>query len=287
MDPTERAARLVKLLKEEEWKALVSVEKASLSEGPSNIERITRISRMPKERVWFALESLSSRRLIYKENSSFVINQQGIEILAIKEHVKRNLLEALGPVIAKGKESDVYRGYGPSGSLLAVKFFKLGRISFRSVRKKRFVERREVRNWVSVNYDAAKREYISLKKLEGNIFFPKAYSYNRNTVLLSYINGTRLSNKPELENPENILEKILDALRFAYSRGVINADISEYNILTDGINVWLIDWPQAVGIEHPNAPALLERDVTNILRFFDRVYSVKKEKKEVIRKIIG
>jgi RIO kinase 2 len=287
VDPTERAARLVKILREEEFRTLRSVESVCMSSGPSNVERIIFFSRLPKDRVIFALEELNSKKLIMRQNSSYLLNQTGIEVLALKEYVRRNLVEALGKIIAKGKESDVYLAFGPNQKSQAIKFFKLGRISFRTVRKKRFVERSEVRNWISVNYDAAKREFMTLKKLKGHQSYPEVISYNRNTILMSYIEGIRLSSRPGLENPREILDKIIEALRFAYNRGVINGDMSEYNVLTDGEKVWLIDWPQAVGIDHPNSSELLDRDVSNILDFFRRVYSVSVEKKHVIDYIKG
>ncbi len=285
MDPTEKAARLVKVLKDEEWKALLAIERVCLSPGPSTAERIASESGMPIERVEFALKMLNSRNLILRSDSSWVINLLAVEALAIREYVKKNYLEALGPVIAKGKESDVYEVYGSKGEVFALKFFKLGRISFRSVRRKRSVKRSEVKNWIATNYDAAKREFTSLKKLEGHPSFPRVYSYNRNTVLMSYLKGVRLSTRPQVE-PGAILDSIIDALRFAYSRGVINGDMSEYNILTDGLNVWLIDWPQSVSKSHPNAFELLRRDVSNILRFFKRVYSVERHLDEVLSYII-
>ena len=56
---------------------------------------------------------------------------------------------------------------------------------------------------------------------------------------------------------------------------LVHADLSEYNIVVqkDG-TVLLIDWPQAVNLEHPNAENLLERDVRNVLRFFQRKFEV-------------
>lgn len=285
MDPTEKAARLVKVLKEEEWKALLAIEKICLSPGPSTAERIASESGMPIERVEFALNMLNSRNLILRSDSSWVINQLAIEALAIREYVKKNYLEALGRVIAKGKESDVYEAYGTKREVFALKFFKLGRISFRSVRRKRSVKRSEVKNWIATNYDAAKKEFTSLKKLEGHPSFPRVHSYNRNTVLMGYLKGVRLSTRPEVE-PVVILNRIIDALRFAYSKGVVNGDMSEYNILTDGSNVWLIDWPQSVSRSHPNALELLRRDVSNILRFFKRVYSVERDLEDVLAYIM-
>ncbi len=64
---------------------------------------------------------------------------------------------------------------------------------------------------------------------------------------------------------------------------MINGDLSEYNILTDGKRAWLIDWPQWVGPTHPNAKELLRRDVLTVLRFFVRAYGVKFDDERALR----
>ena len=55
---------------------------------------------------------------------------------------------------------------------------------------------------------------------------------------------------------------------------MINGDLSEYNILTEGTRVWLIDWPQWVSPSHPNTEELLKRDTRAVLQFFERAYGV-------------
>jgi RIO kinase 2 len=95
-------------------------------------------------------------------------------------------------------------------------------------------------------------------------------------VLLEQLSGVRVSQRPELPDPGAVLESVLSAARIAYRQaGLVNADLSEYNILTDGERVWLIDWPQAVAASHPNARELLARDVRAVVTFFQRAYGVK------------
>ena len=56
--------------------------------------------------------------------------------------------------------------------------------------------------------------------------------------------------------------------------------MSEYNILLDGNNdVWIIDWPQAVTLDHPNAEFLIKRDLRNIIRYFARKYDLTLDEK--------
>jgi RIO kinase 2 len=209
--------------------------------------------------------------------------------MALKDYVKKDLIFALGAVIAKGKESDVYEALTEEGTRYALKFYKLGRISFTRVRKKRFREPTGLRSWVTANYEAARREYDALRKLEGlSPTFPRAIAYSRSTVLLEEVSGVRLSQRPELQDAKRMLLTVLDSIRKAYiEAGLVNGDLSEYNLLTDGVKFWLIDWPQAVGKSHPNSGALLEHDVLAVVRFFKRSYRVDLDPQQALLYVTG
>jgi RIO kinase 2 len=57
--------------------------------------------------------------------------------------------------------------------------------------------------------------------------------------------------------------------------GVVHGDLSEYNvILQPDMHVLIIDWPQFVTKDHPNAEDLLVRDVKNVLDYFVRKFKV-------------
>jgi len=232
---------------------------------------------------------LNKREMVVGSGRNTAMTRAGVEALALKEYVRRDVIAALGAIIAKGKESDVYEALSEEGTTYALKFFKLGRVSFTRTRKKRFIERAESRNWITLNYEAAKREYSSLRALVGlSQGFPRVVSYNRSTVLLEELSGVRLSTRPELLDPESTLARVLATMRAAYlDPGLINADLSEYNILTDAEKVWLIDWPQAVDRTHPNAQDLLRHDVTSVVKFFARAYGVEVDVERAMHYVTG
>ncbi len=276
MSTTESAARVLKSLKDEEWRTLAGLERATTGYGTPDLGRISRMSRLPPERVAFATDALEKKGLAMRRGQGFVLTKQGVEVMALKDYVKKDLIFALGAIIAKGKESDVYEALTEEGTVYALKLYKIGRISFTSIRKKRVRETAEFRSWMTANYDAAKREYHALRKLEGlSPSFPKAIAYSRSTVLLEQVSGVRLSQRPYLEDPEGALGTVLQAMRRAFVEAkLVNADLSEYNILTDGARLWLIDWPQAVDSGHPNATELLGHDVNAVSQFFRRAYGL-------------
>ncbi len=213
----------------------------------------------------------------------------GLDLLAIKHFVDESGVAALGKIIAKGKESDVYEVISDSGELFALKLFRLGRTSFRGVRRKRREPLGDVHSWIARNYKAARSEFSALKRLEGvteNV--PRVLAFNRHTLLLEELLGVRLSEKPPLRSPTELLREILDAVRDAYlGARIVNGDLSEYNVLTDGKRAWLIDWPQWVMASGANANDLLKRDVSSLTRFFLRAYGVKAAAEKAYRYAMG
>ena len=247
------------------------------------------MARLPPDRVGFAADALEKKGLIRRRGHGYALTKEGVEVMALKDYVKKDLIFALGAVIAKGKESDVYEALTEEGTAYALKFYKIGRVSFTSIRKTRVREVADFRSWMTANYDAARREYDALRKLQGlSPCFPKAIAYSRSTVLLEELSGVRLSNRPYLEDPRAALLTIIGAMRTAFLRAdLVNADLSEYNILSDGASVWLIDWPQAVGAAHPNSTELLMHDVKAVTAFFKRAYAVDQDPEAAFAYVTG
>jgi RIO kinase 2 len=255
----------------------------------TNFDAIVRMSGQPAQRVRFALDELVKRRLIGLAGESYLLYTSALDLLALKHYADRDYAMALGKLIAKGKESDVYEILSPKSELFALKLFRLGRTSFRDVKRKRSTSTFDSISWVTSNYKAARHEFAALqrlRKLTENV--PTAVDHDRHTVLLQELPGVRLTQRPELEDADELLSTILRTAREAYTvANMINGDLSEYNILTDGRRAWLIDWPQWVGPTHPNAGELLRRDVFTVLRFFVRAYGVKVDDERALEYVRG
>lgn len=106
---------------------------------------------------------------------------------------------------------------------------------------------------------------------------------------MGMIEGAELAEWREIQKPEKILKEILCNVRRAYLKaGIIHADLSEYNvILKPNMHILIIDWPQYVTKEHPNARQLLTRDVKNVLVFFRRKYRLKVKLENALAYIKG
>ncbi|QQG49201.1 MAG: hypothetical protein HY247_02500 [archaeon] len=289
MSSIERAARILKTVKDEEWRTLAALERIATSYGSADRGRLSRSARLPQERVSFAVQELVKKGLAQRRGEGFALRQEGVEVMALRDYVKKDLIFALGPAIAKGKESDVYEAVTEEGTRYALKFYKIGRTSFKQVRRRRQQEGGEIKNWVTANYEAARKEYEALKDLGGlSPSFPEVISYSRSTVLSEQLTGVRLSQRPDLVDARSSEASVFEAMRKAYLVAeLINADLSEYNILTDGERVWLIDWPQAVRANHPNASEYLKHDVEAVATFFRRAFDVEMEPAKALAYVRG
>ena len=245
-----------------------------------NNQEIVSYSNLHKDRIEYALKNLLKLKLISKTEKGFKLVTAGLDVYALKILVGSEIIFGIGNPLGIGKESDVVEGISGSNQKRAIKFFRIGRISFTDTKRKRsFEKNKSLHSWLLVNIEAAKKEYdilLKLKKSKMNITTP--YYRSMHAIVMYRIEGKRLSDTVLLEDPLDILEKIIIQVKLAYDENIINGDLNEYNTIIDNENkVWIIDWPQAVARDHPNARFFIERDIKNISRYFERKYNIKND----------
>lgn len=269
-------------LEPEDFRVLSAIELNMAKYANVPMEEISRFSGMDESEVQFRLKNLRKPRLARRRRThaeTYVLTFSGYDCLALNALVKGNILEAFGLPLGVGKESDVYSVLSPSQETLVLKLQRLGRTSFRQTRRARgYVADRRHISWLYQSRLAAEREYEALQLVHRQVpVVPRPVAQNRHAVVMSYFEGRQLSDCRSLINPEELVQRILEAVRKIYlDIGIVHADLSEYNILVgkDG-DFNIIDWPQYVTEDHPESRNLLERDVTTICRFFSRKFSVK------------
>ena len=99
------------------------------------------------------------------------------------------------------------------------------------------------------------------------------------------IYGSRLSEVENIDNPQLVLERIIDSMRTAYQKGYVNGDLNEYNVIIENDNIFILDWPQAIKVDTVNANTVLARDVKNILKFFSRRFKIDRDIQHTINTI--
>jgi RIO kinase 2 len=292
MSSADVAVHVFRKLESEDFRVLNIIETAMSKREFVPKEQIAKYAQLPMDRIDFTLGRLNKLGLIYSMHGAYVghtLNYAGYDCLAINAFVKAGLIEAFGQTLGVGKEADVYDALTPAGVRIAVKFQRLGRISFRQTRRKRgYVA--EHAGWLFQSRLAAEREFQALKLVyQHGVAVPEPLSQNRHVIAMGMIEGAELAKWKEISKPEKVLKEVLRNVKKAYSKaGVIHADLSEYNIiLKPDMHILIIDWPQYVMANHPNAQQLLMRDVSNVLKYFSRRYGLKVKIREVYAYVTG
>lgn len=289
MSSAQYAARIIKRLESNDWKVLKALESSIKNGEFTPITQLANESRLNVEEVEFRLKRLQGFELVRHAQKGFAMVWAGYDALALKGFVDRNLISGMGMLIGVGKESDVLEAVGDKGDKFAIKFYRIGRISFRDTRRKRTYLASSQHQWLLVNSAAAKKEFESLQKLYPlGISVPHTIARERHAILMDKVEGTVLANLIEIPKASSVLRKILFNIAKTYKEGsLINSDLSEFNILYDVVNIWLIDWPQAVEVSHKNAESLIKRDVYNIVNFFKRRHSIRCDVEDALTYVKG
>ena len=87
MSTTERAARALKAVKDEEWRTLAGLERAAAGSGTPDLGRLARMSRLPRDRVKFATDALEKKGLAMRKGAGYVLTREGVEAMAMKDYV--------------------------------------------------------------------------------------------------------------------------------------------------------------------------------------------------------
>ena len=293
MSSAELAVRVFRTLENEDFRVLQVIETGMSKHEFVPKEEIAKFTKFDLARdTDFRLSRLNKLGLIYRMRGPYVgytLNYTGYDCLAINALVKSGVLEAFGKPLGVGKEADVYDALNPKEERIAVKFHRLGRISFRQTMRKRGYTT-EHASWLFQSRLAAEKEFQALRLLfPYKVAVPAPISQNRHVIAMGMIEGAELSDWKEISKPEKVLKEILRNVRKAYLKaGVIHADLSEYNvILKPNMHILIIDWPQYVTMTHPNAKQLLTRDIKNILQYFKRKYMLKVKLKEALAYVTG
>ena len=275
-------------LEPEEFRVLQAIELGMSRYNFVPMTELLKFAKMPEREANFRLRELNKKDLIYRKPEpypGYILNYTGYDLLALNALAKADILNSLGRPIGVGKESDILDAITDDGERVALKFHRLGRTSFRETRRKRGdIERRGHAPWHYQSRLAAEKEFsIQTRVHRGGVSTPRPIHQNRHVIVMEYIDGYNLNDVARLNDPGGFLDDILENVKGTFKTGLIHSDLSEYNVVVqkDG-TVLLIDWPQAVNIEHPNADSLLDRDIRNVLRFFQRKFRIHREYEETL-----
>uniref|UniRef100_A0A7S1PZP3 Serine/threonine-protein kinase RIO2 n=1 Tax=Neobodo designis TaxID=312471 RepID=A0A7S1PZP3_NEODS len=277
---------LLRYLEEEDFRVLVALEMCMRNHDVAPTVLIERIAQLPHGGARKRLNNLLKFKVIHHESlcyDGFSMKYAAYDFLALRTFVKRGTLSGIGTRIGCGKESDIMTVVSPDGHESVMKLQRLGRCSFRTVARNRDYKgngkQRRGESWFYLSRLAATKEFAFMKLLYDEGFpVPKPIDHNRHAVVMERVNGTLLNHIQDMSgHAQKVYERILNLMVKLAQHGLIHGDFNEFNtFVTDEFKIVLIDFPQMVSTDHPNASELFDRDVNNLALFFQRRHKIEK-----------
>ena len=285
------AAEILPELEKEDLRILMAIEIGMKRSEYVTVNNIKFYSRYPMEETLFRLKRVHKWNLTVRDSSksdiAYTLNSFGYDVLGLHTLVEKKVISQLGPLIGKGKESDVYGCMDENNNIYALKIYRIGRTSFKNIRKLRsFQGERKHISWLYVNRLAARKEFKALGKIyKLKLNTPKPIGFNRHLIVMSYLRGKELAYIQHLRNPSKIFNRIIKQMKIIYQKAnMIHGDLGEFNIILDHKEkILIIDWLQWIPSDHPNANSILERDVENVCNFFKKKFNVESNPTKIIQ----
>ena len=196
---------------------------------------------------------------------------------ALYKLVQDGHIDAFGGPISTGKEANVYTAL-VGETVVAVKIYRINASDFREMGEYLEGDPR----FDSVGNDKksivlawVRKEFANLGRARSaGVRAPEPIAVERNVLVMEYL-GTEEGRAKRLgevhiENPDTAYEVVREYTRRLYDAGIVHGDLSEYNIVVHDSQLYVIDLGQAVTVHHPNSDDFLERDCTNVAKFFAR-----------------
>ncbi|WP_423751112.1 serine/threonine-protein kinase RIO2 [Salinirarus marinus] len=271
----QNVAGVMRELESEDFYLLSGVEQGMRFSEWVNRGELPEYAGLTGEEVGYRLDRCMERDLIRRKTmqyEGYQLTFEGYDALALRAFAERETVQGVGAPLGVGKESDVFevQSYQP----FALKFHREGYTNFREVNREReYTADHHHVSWFYTARKAAEREHEVLEALYPNVSVPRPVDQNRHAIVMEKLAGVELSRaKLTAEQVVPILDLVLRELERAYDAGYVHVDMSEYNVAVHEDGITIFDWPQAVATDHENARELLERDVSNVVRYFQRKY---------------
>ncbi|KAL9108463.1 MAG: hypothetical protein Q9227_006797 [Pyrenula ochraceoflavens] len=249
-------------------------------------------------------------RVLTAVHDGYRLTYGGLDYLALHTLQKQNAVYSVGNQIGMGKESDIIVVASQTGEQMILKIHRLGRISFRTVKNNRdYLRHRKSASWMYMSRLAALKEYSFMNALrEAGFAVPRPIAQNRHVILMSLEEAFPLRQIEQVGDPPGLYAELMEMIVRLAGVGLIHGDFNEFNILVkeDGevgqqqdnpsateeskptaptksppqpqspsshppsATPILIDFPQMLSIDHPDAASYFSRDVNCIKTFFTR-----------------
>ena len=196
-------------------------------------------------------------------------------VMLLSRLINNGIISYVNGAVGAGKESQMYWAVDPSGQDIAVKIYLVTTSNFKKrypylVGDPRFARiKRGTRSLVEL---WAKKEFRNLSKsFNSGIPCPEPITVIKNILLMKFVGTNGVPSPTLVESEVNYAdyEKTIGIISDLYQKAeLVHADLSEYNIFKTENGLVVFDFGSAVDIRHPKTKEFLERDISNITKFF-------------------
>ncbi len=205
-------------------------------------------------------------------------------LMDIYSLARKGVIDGLGGPISTGKEANIFRAIAGEKEL-ALKIYRISTSNFNAMQDylhgdPRFGSVKGTKRAVVCAW--TRKEFRNLTRAEeAGVAVPHPIAMKENILVMELV-GEGDDVAPQLkyvelggEEAKRIYERIAEYISLLYNRArLVHADLSEFNILYSHGEPVIIDMGQSVTLDHPLSRRFLERDISNIARYFKGKYNV-------------
>ncbi len=211
----------------------------------------------------------------------------------------RGIFEELISPLSVGKESNVFVASKKVGSSkksnneikVIVKIYRMQNCDFKRMfeyirRDPRYEFLKKHRRQIIIAW--AQREYKNIIRAHRNkVRVPEPLGWRNHIIVEEFIGDKEAA--PALKdqypkNPRKFFVEVKNQMKKLYKAKLIHGDLSSFNILNYKEKPVLIDFSQSTLIRTPNSNELMERDVKNIVKFFNK-FDVDLDEAEIYKEL--
>lgn len=252
LDPT-----VMRTMNRQDFRVLNAVESGMKDRELVPLPLINAIANLRHGGTNKIISSLLRDKLLSHDQScgydGYRLTNSGYDVLALHDLKTRGIIGGIGDRIGTGKESDVYVAVTPRNTQVVLKFHRLGRTSFRDVKKKRdyFMVNALSKNrrggatyrtlpnsWLFLSRTSASKEYAFMRALHDEGYpTPKPVGHSRHVVAMGLVRGVPLyqlhAGRVSAEQARSVCEQSAALAGRLARHGLVHCDLNEFNLMVD------------------------------------------------------
>jgi RIO kinase 2 len=285
---------LIQYMTKDHFRVLTAVEMGMKNHEFVPLPLIESLAALKRSNTYKVVQHLLKHKLVFhtgKNYSGYALTYMGYDYLALRVFMKRGHVKKVLCQIGVGKESDIYicdsgdavDEDGKSihnGNPVVIKFARLGRTSFRTIKDNRdYLKGRSASSWLYMSRIASLKEYAFMSALYKRDFpTPTPYDANRHGIVMSLVKAYPMVNVKGLSDPAKTYRELMDLIMELAEHGLVHGDFNEFNLMiSEEEKITVIDFPQMTSTTHLNAQFYFERDVRCVQSYFTKRFGLQFE----------